>query len=343
MTFKLRTPQFIIVIFLLILIMMVLYLKMPLKGLLRDSLVRLAMNGVLVLSLVPMLNTGIGINFGLPVGIVSGLLGMCLAINYRLAGFSGFGMALLFSLFFGSILGYLYACLLNRVKGREEIASTFIGFSFISLMCLFWAVAPFTNPEMLWPIGGKGMRPTIGLGNYFEKVLNNLWVTEISGIKLPLGMLAFFLLLCLLVYSFNQTKLGRAMQVVGENETFAYLSGINVARTRTIAIILSTVLGAIGICFYAQSYGFVELYTAPLMMAFPAASAILIGGSSGRRTSIGQVVIGTYLFQTIYVLSGPVANELLIPEFAELTRMIITNLIILYALLYGGIRKNAQN
>lgn len=145
------------------------------------------------------------------------------------------------------------------------------------------------------------------------------------------------------VYSFNQTKLGRAMQVVGENETFAYLSGINVIKMRNIAIVLSTVLGAIGICVYAQSYGFVELYTAPLMMAFPAASAILIGGSTGRRTSIGQVIIGTYLFQTIYVLSGPVANEILIPEFAELTRMIITNLIILHALLFGGIRKNAQN
>ncbi len=343
MTFKRRTPQFIIGMFLLILLAMALYLQIPLKVLLGDSLVRLAMNGVLVLSLVPMLNTGVGINFGLPVGIVAGLLGMCLAINYQMTGFSGFAMALLFSLFFGSILGYFYACLLNRVKGREEIASTFIGFSFISLMCLFWAVAPFTNPAMLWPIGGKGMRLTIGLGNYFEKILNHLWVMEIGGIKIPLGMLAFFLLLCLLVYAFNRTKLGRAMQVVGENETFAHLSGINVFKTRSIAIILSTVLGAIGICVYAQSFGFVELYTAPLMMAFPAASAILIGGSSGRRTSIGQVIIGTYLFQTIYVLSGPVANEILIPEFAELSRMIITNLIILYALLFGGIRKNAQN
>jgi simple sugar transport system permease protein len=322
---------------------MVLFLKMPLKVLLYDSLVRLVMNGVLVLSLVPMLNTGIGINFGLPIGIVSGLLGMCLAINYRFAGFSGFGIALLFSLFFGSILGYLYACLLNRVKGREEIASTFIGFSFISLMCLFWAVAPFTNPEMLWPIGGKGMRLTIGLENYFDKILNSLWVTEIFGIKIPCGLLAFFLLLCLLIYFFNKTKLGKGMRIVGENETFAYLSGINVLRTRTIAIVLSTVLGAFGICVYAQSYGFIELYTAPLMMAFPAASAILIGGSSGNRTSIGQVVVGTYLFQTIYVLSGPIANELLIPEFAEIIRMIITNLIILYALLYGEIRKNAQN
>lgn len=343
MNFKPRTPQLIIVIFLIILMIMVLFLKMPLKVLLYDSLVRLVMNGVLVLSLVPMLNTGIGINFGLPIGIVSGLLGMCLAINYRFAGFSGFGIALLFSLFFGSILGYLYACLLNRVKGREEIASTFIGFSFISLMCLFWAVAPFTNPEMLWPIGGKGMRLTIGLENYFDKILNSLWVTEIFGIKIPCGLLAFFLLLCLLIYFFNKTKLGKGMRIVGENETFAYLSGINVLRTRTIAIVLSTVLGAFGICVYAQSYGFIELYTAPLMMAFPAASAILIGGSSGNRTSIGQVVVGTYLFQTIYVLSGPIANELLIPEFAEIIRMIITNLIILYALLYGEIRKNAQN
>lgn len=342
MKFQLRTPQFIILVFLIVLTFLALYLKIPLQKLLGDSLVRLVMNGVLVLSLVPMLNTGIGINFGLPVGVVAGLLGMCIAINYRLVGFPGFLAALLFSVLIGMIFGVIYARLLNYVKGREEIAATFIGFSFVSLMSLFWAIAPFSNPEMLWPIGGKGMRLTIGLNNYFEKVLNKLWLMEMGGVKVPLGMLIFFFLLCLMVHIFHQTKLGRAMLVVGENETFAALSGINVLKIRTLAIVLSTVLGSVGICVYAQSYGFVELYTAPLMMAFPAASAILIGGSTGSRTSVIQVIIGAYLFQTMYVLSAPIANELLMPEFAEILRMMVTNAIILYAIIYGeGVAKNA--
>lgn len=165
---------------------------------------------------------------------------------------------------------------------------------------------------------------------------------EIGDLRLPLGLLAFFGLLCLLLYLFFKTKTGRAMLAVGENESFAQLSGINIERMRTLAIVLSTVIGAIGICVYAQSYGFIELYEAPLMMAFPAASAILIGGSKGGRTLIIHVILGTYLFQTILILSTPIANTLIVPEASELLRMIIANGIILYALLYGRSRARIE-
>jgi len=337
-----RPPQIIIIIFLAALTVTALYLHIPLNAMFGDSLVRLVMNGVLVLSLLPMLNAGIGLNFGLPVGVIAGLLGMCLAVNYHQTGWFGFAAAMFFSALIAAAFGYLYALLLNRVKGREEIAATFVGFSFVSLMCLFWSVAPFKNPVMLWPIGGKGMRLTVGLQGYFGKVLNNTWQFNILGIKISLGLLIFFFVLCFLVYLIYKTKIGRAMLAVGENEDFARLSGINVNRVKTLSVIFSTVLGALGICVYAQSYGFLELYTAPLMMAFPAASAILIGGSTGGRTTIGQVILGGYLYQAIYVISGPVANQLLMPEFAEIIRMLVTNSIILYALLYGeGLRKNA--
>ena len=56
----------------------------------NESLVKLVMNGVLVLSLIPMLNVGAGMNFGLPVGIIGGLLGMCMAVNFRMTGLYGF-------------------------------------------------------------------------------------------------------------------------------------------------------------------------------------------------------------------------------------------------------------
>ena len=42
----------------------------------------------------------------------------------------------------------------------------------------------------------------------------------------------------------------------------------------------TTMLGAVGIIVYSQSYGFMQLYTAPRQMGFIAASAILIGGAS---------------------------------------------------------------
>lgn len=316
-------------------------LQIPVSGLFRDALVRLVMNGILVLSLIPMLKAGVGINYGLPIGISAGLLGMTIAIEFSLTDIFGFCMALFFSTIVGVVLGYGHSKILDLVKGKEEVAGIFVGFSFVFLMSFFWATAPFKNPQMLWPIGGQGMRPTIGLNGYFGKVLNNLCQIQIGNFILPLGLLLFFAILCLLLHLFFKTKLGIALSAVGENEQFAKLSGVEVGKVRTVAVILSTVLGAVGICVYAQSYGFVELYEAPLMLAFPAASALFLGGGHGDASTITQAIIGTFIFQTIYVFSGPLANQLLVPQVSEIMRSIVTNGVILYALIHEGGRAKA--
>lgn len=339
MTFPRVPPaQGIILLFLAGLLAAAWMLDMDILQLLGDVLTRLGMNGVLVLSLLPMFNAGLGLNFGLPVAVTAGLLGMCLAVNFRLAGLPGLFGALAFAVPGAVLLGYGYALLLRRVRGREEIAGTFLGFSFVAGMNLFWATAPFTNPAMLWPIGGAGMRPTIGLGPYFGKALNNALPLSLplghGSLTIPAGMLVFYGAACLLLWLYYRTRLGKAALAVGENELFAAIHGVDVDRTRLAAVIVSTILGAFGMIVYAQSYGFVELYDAPLMMAFPAASAMLIGGVSGVRGTIPQAVLGALLFQSLYVLSAPIANEVFIPESAEILRMLITNAVILYAFMH---------
>lgn len=340
--YKLKPPQIIISLFLLILICTCYFLHMNLVSLLNESMVKLVMNGVLVLSLIPMLNVGAGMNFGLPVGIIGGLLGMCLAVNFRMTGLNGFIVSLLSSLVFCVLLGWIYGLILNRVRGREEIAGTFIGYSFIPLMNYFWTLAPFSNREMLYPIGGQGLRPRISLTNYFNHVLDNLGMMEINGIEIPLGLLAFFTIICLFLCLFFRTKIGRATIAAGENESFARLSGINIAQTRLIAIIISTIIAGFGICVYAQSYGFIQLYDEPLSMAFPAIAAILIGGSTGKKTFIFEAVLGAYLLQSIYLLTVPIANAILVPELTEIIRTMITYGIILYALLVRERRGQAR-
>jgi simple sugar transport system permease protein len=141
--FNIKPPQIIISLFLITLVFLAYALEMNLVILFNESLVKLVMNGVLVLSLIPMLNVGAGMNFGLPVGIIGGLLGMCLAVNFRMTGLYGFFAALLFSLVICAVLGWIYGLILNRVKGREEIAGTFIGFSFIPLMNFFSLLITF--------------------------------------------------------------------------------------------------------------------------------------------------------------------------------------------------------
>lgn len=340
--YRIKPPQIIIAVFLIGMVASAYALGMDMTALFNTSLVKLAMNGVLVLSLIPMLNVGAGMNFGLPVGIVGGLLGMCLAVDMRMTGFYGFFMSLCFSLVICAFLGWVYGMILNRVKGREEIAGTYIGFAFIPLMNCFWTLAPFSNREMLYPIGGQGLRPKISLANYFNHVLDDLGVVSVGNLEIPIGLLAFFLLIGLFLYLFFRTKTGRAIIAVGENEAFSKLSGINISKTRLIAIIVSTIIAGLGICLYTQSYGFIQLYDEPLSLVFPAISAILIGGSTGKRTFVFEAVLGTYLLQSLYLLTVPIANEILVPELTEILRSFITYGIILYALLVREKRGNLR-
>lgn len=332
--FKLQTPQIIILIYLAILTFSLRFVDISYIDIFNESLVKWVMNGVLVLSLIPMINVGAGRNFGLPIGLSAGLIGICIALEFRLKGFIGLAVSMLVGAVIACVFGYIYSLILNRLKGNEEIIGTFAGFSFIPIMNIFWTLAPFKNRQMLYPVGGKGLRPKINLDNYFGNVLDNFLEFNIGKLNIPLGLILFFLIIGLVIYIFQKTRIGIAMEAIAENETFVKLSGIHINKYRTIAIIFSTVIASIGIIVYSQSYGIVHLYDGPFMMAFPAVSAILIGGATRNKATVFQAMFGTYLYQTTFLISVPVANTLLIPEMSEIIRVIVTNGIILYAFLY---------
>jgi simple sugar transport system permease protein len=100
------------------------------------------------------------------------------------------------------------------------------------------------------------------------------------------------LLPCLVIF---QDENRRSIIAGGSNPEFAAASGIDIDKNRIIANILSTVLGALGIILYSQSYGFFQLYSGPLMMAFPAVAGVLIGGATASKANISHVIIGTFL------------------------------------------------
>lgn len=311
-------------------------LKLPVSDLISASLVRMGMNGMLVLAMVPGILSGIGLNFGIPIGIVCGLVGGLVSIQLDLRGFTAFAVAILVSIPISLIAGWLYGILLNRVKGSEMTVATYAGFSVISFMSIFWLLAPFTSLEIKWPIG-SGLRTTITLTGRYSKILDNFLAFNIGGITIPTGLLLFFALACLLMKLFLKTKSGISMATAGDNPKFATASGINVDKQRLIGTMISTMCGAIGIIVYSQSYGFYQLYQAPLMMGFAAVAGILIGGASSKRATIMHVVIGTFLFQGLLTVALPVANKI-VPEgnLSEVLRIIVQNGIILYALTKMG-------
>lgn len=311
-------------------------LGLPMADLMSAALVRMGMNGILVLAMVPGILCGIGLNFGIPIGIVCGLIGGLISIEMDLYGITAFLVAVAISIPLSLIAGWGYGLLLNRVKGSEMTVATYAGFSIVSFMCIFWLIAPFTSLELKWPIG-TGLRTTITLTGRYAAVLDNFLSFKIFGIVIPTGLLLFFAFMCLLMQIFLRSKIGIGMSTAGDNPRFAKASGINVDNKRLLGTMVSTMCGAVGIIVYSQSYGFYQLYTAPLMMGFAAVAAILIGGASAKRATILHVVLGTFLFQGLLTIALPVANKIVTEgNLSEVLRMIVQNGVILYALTKMG-------
>lgn len=334
---KMGLPRLIIIAFFIFLWVVATVQKLQVPALMTDSLTRIGMNAILVLAMVPAIRSGIGLNFALPLGIVCGIFGGILAIEFELQGMLGFGLALIVSIPLSIIIGYIYGIMLNKIKGSEMLVSTYVGFSFVSLLCIVWSVFPTQSNEMRWPIG-EGLRTVVSLESTFEDVLDNFWrITFSNGLSIPTGMILFVALICFIYYIFSKTRVGIAMKTVGDNPKFALATGLNVDKYRILGTILSTVLGAIGMVVFAQSFGYIQLYTAPLMMAFPAVAAILIGGATAKKANISFVILGTILFQGLLTISLPVASSFFDGgNISEVIRMIVQNGIILYALAQGG-------
>ena len=297
---------------------------------------RFSWNAVLVLAMVPMIHSGCGLNMGLPLAIISGLLGATLSIELGFTGPMSFFMAMLLATPFAILLGAAYGWLLNRIKGGEMMVATYVGFSAVSFMCMMWMLLPYKSPTMVWGFAGKGLRTTISLEGFYDKALANFLTIDLNrfGINLviPTGSLLFFAFLAFLVWAFLHTKTGTAMTAVGSNPAFAKAAGINIDKMRMLSVILSTWLGAVGILIYEQGFGFVQLYMAPFNMALPAVAAILIGGASVNKASITNVIIGTFLYQGLVTMTPTVMNSMIHMDMSEVIRVIVSNGMIVYAL-----------
>ena len=325
-------PRLLIGVFLIVLFAVAVVTRMDIPGLVTDSLLRVGRNGLLVLALLPAIQGGIGLNFGLPLGIVCGLVGLITTMNLNLTGWTGLAVAAAMGGALAVPAGAGYGWLLNRTRGQEMMVGTYLGFAVVSGMSIYWLLAPYKNPLLVWAIGGKGLRTTLTLSGYYDRILDKLWSFQVMGVTIPTGTLLAFAVACALIGLFFRTRAGITISAARSNPRFARAAGISDEVTRIQATVLSTVLGAIGIVLFAQSYGFVQLYTAPLLMAFPAVACLLIGGASVTRATLTHVVIGTILFQSILTVALPVTSQVVQGDISETARLIIQNGMILYAL-----------
>jgi simple sugar transport system permease protein len=326
-------PRIIIFFFLVLLFFAAPLVHVSVLASFSDVFNRFGQNAIFVLALVPMIQSGCGLNFGLSLGILAGLLGATLSIQFGLHGAAGFFSGLVLASPFAVLFGGAYGKLLNKVMGEEMTIAMYVGFASVFFMSIMWLLLPYNAPDMVWGFAGKGLRTTISVERYWLHILNNFLAVRIGdSFIFPTGELLYVGLAAFLMWLFLRTKTGTAMTAVGSNPDYARAGGISVDQMRTISVIISTFLGAAGILVYEQSFGFIQLYGAPMAMPFTAIAAILIGGASVNKASMVNVLVGTFLFQGLLTMTPSVINSALNSDMSEVVRIVVSNGIIIYAL-----------
>lgn len=122
----------------------------------------------------------------------------------------------------------------------------------------------------------------------------------VSSTKIPLVVIYFLLLACVVWVIWNKTRLGKNMFAVGGNTEAAAVSGVNVARTIMMVYVMAGVLYGIASFLEAGRIQSVGANTG-INYECDAISACVIGGVSfsGGVGTVQGVVIGAVILQAI--------------------------------------------
>ncbi|MCD5414518.1 MAG: ABC transporter permease [Clostridiales bacterium] len=129
-----------------------------------------------------------------------------------------------------------------------------------------------------------------------------------NNIRIPIVTVIAIIVVCIFTTFILKTKLGQDLKTVGQDRHIATASGIDANRIRIIAIIISTILAAWGQIFFLQKMGILLTYGAHAQVGLFAVAALLIGGASVSKATIGQAILGVVLFHTIFIVS-PLAGK----------------------------------
>lgn len=303
------------------------FAKIPPLFLLNQLITRMARNSVLVISLIIPVMAGMGLNFGIVLGAMAAQAAVIAITNMGIKGITGLLVAMVLSTPIAIVLGLLVGLVMNKAKGREMITSMILGFfanGVYQLIFLMFvgSIIPIKNDEILLS-GGVGLRNSIDLKG-IKYAIDNVAKIKIMGLNIPLSTILVVALFCFIIRFIINTKLGQDFRSIGQNMHIAETSGIDVDRTRVIAVILSTVLAAWGQIIFLQNIGTLNTFGSHQQVGLFAVASLLIGGASVTKATIGQALLGTFLFHTLFIIS-PMAGQNMLgsPQMGEYFRVFV--------------------
>lgn len=274
--------------------------------LINEIITRIGRNTFLILCLLIPIIAGMGLNFGMTLGAMAGEIGLILVSDWQIWGIPGMILAMIISIPISVLLGTFCGKILNMAKGREMVTSYIISY-FINgvyqlvVLYMMGKIIPIKHFSIKLP-RGYGIRNTVSLLN-MRQHLDNLLAFNIMGVKIPVLTFIIIALLCVFITWFKKTKLGQDMRAVGQDMQVAKDAGIDVERTRIISIVMSTVMAGFGMIIYLQNMGNISTYSSHSQIGMFCIAALLVGGASVDKASIGNVFLGVTLFHLMFIVA----------------------------------------
>jgi len=230
-----------------------------------------AMIVVLTLALLIPLTTG---DYDLSVASVMGLSSMLIAVLNVNMGLS-IGTAIVVAILAGGLVGAINAFFVLYFGIHSLIVTLGTGY--------------FINGVILW-VSDSNTIAGVSMGLVKAVILTRLW-------GIPIGFYYALLLAAILWYVFQHTSLGRRLLFVGRGREVARLSGVNVNRMRSGALISAGVIAAFAGVLYTGMRGAADP-SSSLAFLLPAFAAAFLGSTAiypGRFNAPGAFVAVFFL------------------------------------------------
>jgi branched-chain amino acid transport system permease protein len=151
--------------------------------------------------------------------------------------------------------------------------------------------------------GGELTGAADGISGYAAPVLFGI---RFGGRNYLFAVIGLFLATLAILLAIDRTYFGRACRAIRDNPGPAAAMGINVARTKIIVFVLSSVLATVAGMFYAYADNYVNPYVFDLDFMFLLFFMVVIGGC-GRHD--GAVIGAVVLFLLPELLGGIIGKR----------------------------------
>ena len=219
-------------------------------------------------------------------------------------------------------------------------------FAAVTVLRIVYLLACKKNPIKGALLGSKGFLITtvlLGIMQILMKVSKTVQKAFFI-VQIPVLTAIVIAAVCVLVVFITKTKLGQDIKTVGMNMQVATAAGINVDRTRIIATMLSTMIASWGQIIFLQNIGNVQTFNSHEQVGTYAVAALLVGGASIDKATMGQVFTGTILFHILFFIT-PLAGKVLFndPQLGEYFRVFLCYGIIAVSLILYAWKKVAAD